>query len=138
MPKRLRRSSSGAPIRAAFNIVEHISAKTGTPPKPKKVVPITRRKNPAAVALGPVVDRQRTEPPMRTGPMSATALVLMVSVACGHADRRIQDNSVQSAQLDSAIGPADAKLFKSVRDWANPLLLRRPDGTEITLEGILP
>jgi hypothetical protein len=73
---------------------------------------------------------------MKIGPMYATAVVLMISVACVRADRPIQNNPVQLGQLNSAIGPANAKLYKGVRDWANPWLVIRPDGIEITAKAI--
>ena len=56
MPKRLstkrrRRSLDDDPNVSAFRVIEHLT-KNETTPKPRKVVPMTPAKNPAAVALG--------------------------------------------------------------------------------------
>jgi hypothetical protein len=52
MPKRLSRKNAD-PALSAFRVLQHVIETTeGPPQKPKKVVPIRRHKNPAAVALG--------------------------------------------------------------------------------------
>lgn len=54
MPKRLSKPRREDPNQAAFRAVQRIAAMTedAEKPAPSNVVPITRRKNPAAVALG--------------------------------------------------------------------------------------
>lgn len=54
MPKRQSKKPSRDPNKAAFGIKQRIVAVTEqeTPARPSNVVPIQRRKNPAAVALG--------------------------------------------------------------------------------------
>ena len=55
MPKRLsRHRKSDDPAQSAFRVLQHVIDVTEGPRKParKNVIPMTRRKNPAAVALG--------------------------------------------------------------------------------------
>ncbi len=67
------------------------------------------------------------------------ALFLTICSASVLADRPLQNASVQTGRLNSRIGPANPKRYKSVRDgkdWENPYLVIRREGIEVIARGL--
>jgi hypothetical protein len=67
------------------------------------------------------------------------AVLLTIAVASVFADREVQNDSVQAGRLSSRIGPANPDRYKSIRDakdWENPYLVIRRDGTEVIAKSL--
>ena len=74
-----------------------------------------------------------------TKTLFGAAVALTICATSVLANGPVQNDSVQAAQLNSRIGPANPTLYQSIRDgkdWGNPYLVIRRQGIEVIAKGI--